>query len=370
MARISFSALVEEITGKLAGSVFQDSYGGFQIRTRVSPRNPQTQYQQLRRGEFGYLSASWRNLTSVQRQTFIDAAATPPGALNLFLQSNINLTLIEEPTITTYVASADPGPMTVVFVDASPTSILIKATGATTVVPAGTKLLIQVTYLKAPTKIFTNPSQYSPVISFDEGTDLAAPTDILTEWQSRYGVLLPDKRLCLKTALIDKSNGLRGADVVNCTNTEAMAQKYFPLFADTTPVNNVGAGLTTLLTYTLVANQFTAEHQKIIADFQLQFAGGVAVKHVELTVAGTNTVFANYAVSAGVSLRIWLQRKGANELDGIYQLSVDGQVTETKQVSLAPITFSNTIAIVVSGQSAASNQCNYVSSWLDYVSEP
>jgi hypothetical protein len=256
MARISFSALVEEIVGKLAGSVFQDSYGGFQIRTRVSPRNPQTKYQQLRRGEFGYLSAGWRFLTDVQRQTFIDAAVTPPAALNLYLQSNINLTLIEEPTITDYIPSSDPGTMTVEFSNADTTEMTIRATGATTVVPAGTKLLIQVTYQKAPTKIFTNPSQYSPVISFDEGTDLSVPTDILTEWQSRYGQIVADKRLCLKANLIDKSNGRRGADVTNCTIVEEMA-KFVRITTDITNPTSSGTGLTDIYSYNIPANTLT-----------------------------------------------------------------------------------------------------------------
>ena len=90
IARISFTAIVAQIVRKLAGSVFQYSYGGFQIRTRVSPRNPQTQYQQLRRGDFGFLSQTWRNLSPTERQTFIDNAGTPPAALNLFVLSNVN----------------------------------------------------------------------------------------------------------------------------------------------------------------------------------------------------------------------------------------------------------------------------------------
>ena len=119
MAKVSFSALIEEIVGKLAGSVFQDSYGGFQIRTRVSPRNPQSNFQQLRRGEFGYISALWRTLSPTERQTFIDAAASPSGGLNLFIQSNVNLSLIGEPILSTYPTPTTPVemPMEIVTYD-------------------------------------------------------------------------------------------------------------------------------------------------------------------------------------------------------------------------------------------------------------
>lgn len=212
MARISFSALVEELVGKLAGSVFQDSYFGMQVRTRVSPRNPRSTYQQLRRGEFGFLSASWRNLTTTQRQTFIDAATTPPQALNLFLQSNINLTLINESIIDTYVPGPDPGSMTVELQSANNFAIVVQATGGTPVVPAGTKLLIYLTRQKPETRIFNSPSDYQPVIDFDEGTDLSVPQNIIAAWQSRYGQMTANGRIALRSRLIDKSNGLSGAD--------------------------------------------------------------------------------------------------------------------------------------------------------------
>lgn len=233
MARISFSALVEEIVGKLAGSVFQDSYGGFQVRTRVSPRNPQTKYQQLRRGEFGYLSAGWRFLTSAQRQTFIDAAATPPAALNLYLQSNINLTLIQEPTITDYIASSDPGPMQIDIASANNSALIIQASGGITTVPTGTKVLIQITYRKEETKIFTNPSQYSPIINYDEGTDLTVAQNIIAQWQARYGQMQPTGRIGLKASLIDKSNGLRGAESFSSAIIETGTTK---MFFDSPPV--------------------------------------------------------------------------------------------------------------------------------------
>lgn len=222
MARVSFSALIEEIIGKLAGSVFQDSYGGYQIRSRVSPRNPQSNYQQLRRGEFGFISASWRALTSIQRQTFIDAAITPPAALNLFIQANVNLSLIDEPLIASYVPSSAPAAMPIEITDLSVGSFKIKASGSTTIVPAGTTLLVFATYEKPPTKIFTNPSQFSPVIHYPAGTDLSSPTDISTEWISRFGIQRPNKQICIKSALIDTSNGFRTDTTMNCAISEEM----------------------------------------------------------------------------------------------------------------------------------------------------
>jgi len=297
MARVSFSALIEEIVGKLGGSVFQDSYGGMQIRTRVSPRNPQTTFQQLRRGEFGYITQGWRNLTSVERQTFIDAATTPPAALNLFVQSNVNLSLINEATITSYVTTAVPDPFTMVIDEATPTTLIVRATGGLTTVPADTKLLLYATQLRFPTQIFTNPSMYSPIISFDEGTDLATPVDVLAEWQVRYGQLLDEKRLCIKCCLINKLNGSRGAEAFDCTNTEAMPAKYIPLanFVTSTPTS--GTGNEDLYTYSMPANTLLTAGDRLHFVGRFASTGAAGSKYMDIRFNGvtffTPVSFAN-----------------------------------------------------------------------------
>jgi hypothetical protein len=100
--------------------------------------------------------------------------------------------------------------------DLSPGNFDIIADPGLTVVPAGLKLLIFATAEKVLPKRFTNPSEYSPIVYFDEGTDLSAPTSILTEWENLYGVLSGTNRICINAVLIDKSNGHRGADNIVC----------------------------------------------------------------------------------------------------------------------------------------------------------
>jgi len=216
MARISFTAEIAELVGKLAGSVFQYSYGGFQVHTRVIPSNPQTDRQQLRRGWLGWIAANWRLLTPTEQGTFITAAGTIPEAFRLFVGSNINLYLIDEPTVTTYVSTTQPDPMPMDIDDLSPGNFDIIAASALDTVPAGMKLLIFATAEKVLPKRFTNPSEYSPIVYFDEGTDMSAPTSILTEWQALYGVLSGTNRICINAVLIDKSNGNRSIDSIIC----------------------------------------------------------------------------------------------------------------------------------------------------------
>jgi hypothetical protein len=216
MARISFTAEIAELVGKLAGSVFQYSYGGFQVHTRVVPQNPQTERQQLRRGWLGWIAANWRFLTPTEQGTFITAAGTIPEAFRLYVGSNINNYLIDEPTITTYVSSPTPGSMPIAIDALTPGTFDIIASSATVIVPAGMKLLIFATAEKVLPKRFTNPSEYSPIVYFNEGTDLSTATSILTEWQALYGVLNGTNRICINAVLIDKSNGNRGPDNIIC----------------------------------------------------------------------------------------------------------------------------------------------------------
>lgn len=217
---------MEEIVGKLAGSVFQDSYIGMQIRTRVSPRNPQTNYQQLRRGEFGYISQLWRNLTSIEQMTWITEAGSVTEAIRLFIQRNVNLTLIEQALINSFSATATPNPFPIEISLLDGTVFEVVATGSLTTVPADTSVLFFATYEKAQTKIFTNPSQFSPITTFAAGTDLSNPVDVLAQWQARYGQIHNDLRLCIKTVAISNLNGSRSADSVFCYNEPVIATYY------------------------------------------------------------------------------------------------------------------------------------------------
>lgn len=216
MARIAFSPLVESIVGKLAGSVFQDSYQGFQIRTRVSPRNPRTQFQQLRRGEFGFLSQLWRELSDANRQSWIDNAPAGMQGLNFYLQSNINLVLIGLDAVPAYISAATPDAFPLSIEELGAGNFTVKSSGIASYIPADTALLVQATAEKPAGKIFTNPSQYSPILNFPPGTDLSSPISISTEWTARYGQFTEEKRICIKSNLISTVNGARSDDSIIC----------------------------------------------------------------------------------------------------------------------------------------------------------
>lgn len=209
MARVQFSAPIEEILGKLAGSVFQDSYIGIQIRTKVTPTNRLTPRETLRRGMFGFITQTFRFLTASELLSYQANAPTGMSAFAFFVSCSINLSLINQPLQKTFTPGALPVAFPVTITQLSTTTFGITATTSPTVVPAGFTLLVYVTATKAPTKIFTNPSQYQPITSFPAGSNMAIEQSIFTAYVQHYGPYKVQTRLCLKTALINASNGIR-----------------------------------------------------------------------------------------------------------------------------------------------------------------
>lgn len=70
MAKIKYSALVSDMRNKLNGSVLSRNRYGSYIRNKVTPVNPQTQYQQQARAIFSAASSAWAELTQSARQGF------------------------------------------------------------------------------------------------------------------------------------------------------------------------------------------------------------------------------------------------------------------------------------------------------------
>lgn len=214
MARVSFSSLIESITGKLAGSVFQNSFGGYQVRTRVSPVNRQTSFQQSRRGEFAWITGLWRSLTADQRQSFTDAAATPSDGFNLYVSANINASLIDAPFITEYIPSPIPDEFPILITRLGPSIFKIIANSALQIVPAGCTLLIYTTPSREQTKVFTNPSEFAIIATFTAGFYFSDPVDITAYFFDRFPTLTLGNEVYLKSLLINAANGLRGLESI------------------------------------------------------------------------------------------------------------------------------------------------------------
>jgi len=119
--KAKFGMIVVAGSGKIGGHVASKNRSGAYFRTKTTPLNPQTPYQQETRSMLASVSKSWGSLTVEQRASF-DAAAkqfgktnvfgdayTPTGK-NFFTQININRLLMAQTVLTT-----PPAPVSVPF---------------------------------------------------------------------------------------------------------------------------------------------------------------------------------------------------------------------------------------------------------------
>jgi hypothetical protein len=112
MAKVKFTAIVAQMSGKLAGSVFARGRFGNYIRTLTSPINSNTPFQQRVRSLFSKVITGWYNLTDDQREAWNSGAALAGQKVSfgdsfnytgrvLYSQLNRNLQEINEAMITT-----------------------------------------------------------------------------------------------------------------------------------------------------------------------------------------------------------------------------------------------------------------------------
>jgi len=81
--KIKFGAIVTDGRGKIGGHVLAKNRSGNYMRTKVTPVNPQTTYQQTQRAALGTLSSGWSGLTDEQRTSW-DAAAQTHQRTDIF----------------------------------------------------------------------------------------------------------------------------------------------------------------------------------------------------------------------------------------------------------------------------------------------
>jgi hypothetical protein len=76
MAKVKFGAIATDVRNKIGGIVYSKNQYGSYVRTKVSPVQPQTNYQRAVRDSFKALSVAWANtLTTAQRAAWAAFAA-------------------------------------------------------------------------------------------------------------------------------------------------------------------------------------------------------------------------------------------------------------------------------------------------------
>lgn len=224
MAKIKFTAIVAEMRNSIAGTTFSKNRYGNYARTKVTPVNPQTAYQQDQRQLLSSLSASWRALTQAQRdqwtaqaqnyqRTDIFGDVKVLSGQALYVGLNINLERAGEARIDAPLSPVESPQlavtaMTAVY-DISDDEMNVTVTISPAAIPAGFALVIYATPGVSAGKSFVK-NLYRYLGTFTVSVGVAT---LSTAYNARFGNVAVGDYIYLRAALVSTDTGALGIPV-------------------------------------------------------------------------------------------------------------------------------------------------------------
>lgn len=219
MAKIKLTAFLADIRGKNNGTVFSKNRGGAYVRTKVTPSNPQTSFQQLVRQRLAALSAQFRSLSAAQilawnnavqdfQTTNVFGDTVSPSGQQLYVKLNSNLANVGEPPI-----SVPPAPIGLPVMEMSIASLTDSAfTLSLSAIPTTMYYVIEAT---APVSAGRNflKNEYRQ-ISVVTGTGSAIPaSNIFAAYSAKFGAPVSSQRVGVRVKVITGDTGQSGIPV-------------------------------------------------------------------------------------------------------------------------------------------------------------
>jgi len=195
MALIQYTNLVADIRGKLNGGVHSRNKGGSIIRTKVTPTNPSTVYQQAVRSNVQQIANAYPNLLSDAQRASWTSYGQSAGAISIFGNGTILSGIAAFQAVNLIILAAGG----TLLMDA-PSTGLISSINSASLTANHVGPALSVTFTPSPLVgpegiyIFATPA-ISPGIG-NTSTRLrligyvsagASPLDILALWQARFG---------------------------------------------------------------------------------------------------------------------------------------------------------------------------------------
>jgi hypothetical protein len=216
--KMKFGAIVVDGRGKLGGHVASKNRAGAYLRTKVTPVNGRTSFQQNVRNIFGSLSQSWRGLTEAQRDSWnsgVSAYAKTdifgdlknPTGLALYQRLNNNLLQASETALTTC-----PAPEAVAICKAiSVTAVIAGQAMVLTCdvdTPADSVLKISATPAVSPGRAFVK-SEFRTLM-YDSG-NYGAGLSIATQYLAKFGAIAAlGSKIFVQVTVINTNTGQAG----------------------------------------------------------------------------------------------------------------------------------------------------------------
>jgi hypothetical protein len=219
MTKVKFSALISEMRGKLNGSVFTKNRYGNALRTKVTPVNRRTSYQQAIKQRFTFFSQKWRTLTPEQvnawnaatedfKSSNVFGDSIRPTGSNLYCALNANLALIGGTGLTNPPQQKNiEGIKTFsLSVNSQPGSEKFSISYDPATTTADVDHLILATRCYSPGKSYVQ-GEYRVIGIITGGSN--SPYDALHEWQNKFGVLVADQNVSVKLVPVHRVTGCK-----------------------------------------------------------------------------------------------------------------------------------------------------------------
>lgn len=215
MAKVAFSAIVNDLRNKVGGNVFTKVRSGAMVRIKVSPTQPRTSAQTAVRANFTALSKAWDTITQTQRNGWIALAASLPKkdvfgntyyltGLQMYQALNRNLQEIGVAAIDDAPASVSvgsPGALTLVAAETGPALTVDAATEpAADEVP----LIFATRPLNAGRKFVGNNRQ---ILDNTIAAATAGPWDVEALYSAKYGALAEGQNINIGVKYVNNVTG-------------------------------------------------------------------------------------------------------------------------------------------------------------------
>ena len=216
MAKIKFSALVQEMRNKLNGSVLSKNRYGNYVRNKTTPVNPRTAAQQAVRARLSTVSTAWRGLTSAAREGFTALAASHPftdifGDQKILdgkaMFSKLNMNLLNAGK--SMLSAAQPF-VAIPYLEINSATVEDDGTVSLAVseatVPVGHTLIVAATPMLSPTINFVK-NQFRDLGTFSA---VAGVVDLGSAYAAKFGAPTPadvGKRIAFRAFLVNDTTG-------------------------------------------------------------------------------------------------------------------------------------------------------------------
>lgn len=219
-AKFTPGAIVSEIRGKIAATVFSRNRGGAVIRNRIKPINRRSTGQSTRRQALGSLASAWRGLTQTQRDSWNNASQNFPlqdtlgqtiflSGEQLYVRFNANLLLIGESAIDT---APSPFAFAVLTASLSAEDDTVAAAFDITFTPspmtAGNTIAVFATRNLSPGIEAPNASAFRYIGQIDPSD--TTPKDLVTEYVAEFGNPIEDQKIFIELRPISTAGGQGG----------------------------------------------------------------------------------------------------------------------------------------------------------------